>query len=540
MFDKVISIEFGLLKTKICEVDYKRKSPHIYHCISFDTPEGSYYDGYIRDMDALATIIKDNIKEAGIRSKKLIFSLMSTKIANREAIIPLVKRELIQEVVMANAEEYFPMNISDYAITYSILEKLIIEDAKKLRILVLAAPDNMVQGYYKLAKLLGYEVEAIDYMGNSAYQLVKNHINEDVAMVLQINEQLTFLNILEKGILTLPRVINYGYLNTIDNLINSENAPISRSEAIELMHSSYASEEAAATVEDGQIYLKRVILESIQYLIENVARILDYSIRNENKRVDALYIIGQASRWKGLKAYISQELGIEVIYLDTLYPTTFKSKLIINKNDISGYISCVGAAIQPVNFVPRDFLEKSIRSSNIYALIFTLTSGVIISIILILVSYFSYKNEGSINDILTTEINNLSPINEIYSEHNMVSERLKQLETIYGLTISNNEYFIGILEDIEESIPSRAIVDSISVSSEGLSLSLVADSEVTVAKTLQQFKSISGLTGAAASSLNISEDEYGLKSVSFAIDMRYNPEGLIITENDTTNNGQGD
>ena len=130
MFKKVISIEFGLLKTRICEVDYKRKSPHIYHCISFDTPEGSYYDGYIRDMDALATIIKDNIKEAGIRSKKLIFSLMSTKIANREAIIPLVKKELIQDVIMANVEEYFPMNISEHAITYSILERLNIEDEK--------------------------------------------------------------------------------------------------------------------------------------------------------------------------------------------------------------------------------------------------------------------------------------------------------------------------------------------------------------------------------------------------------------------------
>lgn len=540
MSNKVISIEFGLLKTRICEVDYKKKSPHIYHCISFDTPAGSYYDGYIKDKDALATIIRDKIKESGIKSKKLIFSLMSTKIANREVIIPLVKKELIQEVVMADVEEYFPMDISEHAITYSILEKLSIEDGKKLRLQVLATPDNMVQGYYELAKLLGYEVETIDYMGNSAYQLVKNHISEDVAMVLHINEKLTFLNVLEKGILTLPRVINYGYLNIIDTLMNSNNAPISRNDAIDLMNSSYSSEEAAITVEDDQEHLKEEILESLRYLIDNVARILDYSTRNDNKKISVLYIMGQVTEWIGLKAYISQELGIEVIYLDKLDSITIKKNSNIDKNDISRYISCVGAAIQPVNFIPKDYLEKSIRSSNIYAIIFTLTSGVIISIVLILTSYLSYKNERLTNNILKTEINNLSSINEIYNEHHTVSDMLKQVETIYDLTVSNNEYLNELLETIEDNIPSGAIVDSINISSEGLSLSLVADSEVIVAKTLQQLKSISGLTGVFTSSLNISENEYGLKTVSFVIETRYNPEGFIITENDTTNIEQED
>lgn len=146
MFNKVVSIEFGLLKTKICEVDFNKRAPHIYRCISFDTPEGSYDDGYLKNIDALATIIRDKIKEADIRSKRLVFSLMSSKIANREVIIPLVKKEHIQEVVMANVEEYFPMNISEHSITYSILEKINLEKEKKLRLQVLATPDKMVQG----------------------------------------------------------------------------------------------------------------------------------------------------------------------------------------------------------------------------------------------------------------------------------------------------------------------------------------------------------------------------------------------------------
>lgn len=524
MFNRVISIELGLLKSRICEVDYKKRSPHIYRRISFDTPVGSYYDGYITNMDALSGIIRDKIKEAGIKGKKLVFSFMSSKIANREVVIPLVKTELIYDVVMANVDEYFPMSIAEHAITYSVLEKLNEGDDKKLRLLVLAAPDTMVKGYYELAKLLGYEVEAIDFMGNSSYQLVKTHINEDVAMILHINEQLTFLNIIEKGILALSRVINYGYLNIIDSLANSYKGPVSRNEAMEQINNVYYNEEAVAAAEEGSFILRREVMESLQYLLDNIMRILDYSARNENKRITTVYIMGQTAICIGLKTYISQELGIDVVYLDKPGSFAVKKNTMADTKEISDYISCVGAAIQPVNFIPKDYLEKSIRSSNIYTITFALTSGVIISIVLILVSYFSYRNERISNNILKTEIANLSSINEIYNEYNMAADRLNLMETIYKLTISSNEFFPDLLEDIEDNIPSRAIVDSINVTSDLISLSLVADSEVTAAKTLQQLKAIPGLTGVSTSSLTITEDEYGLKNVSFVIEMRYSPD----------------
>ena len=159
-------------------------------------------------------------------------------------------------------------------------------------------------------------------------------------------------------------------------------------------------------------------------------------------------------------------------------------------------------------------------------IVFTLTSGVIISIALVLISYLSFNNQRISNRILKTEISNLSPVNEIYNEHKMVSERLNQMEAIYDITVSNNEHFVGLLEDIEDKIPTRAIVDSINASAEGLSLSLVADSEVTVAKTLQRNLNPYSTYKCLHIFLSISEDEFGLKRVTFVIDARYNPEGF--------------
>lgn len=538
MFGRVISVELGLIRSKLCEVDYKRKSPRIYKSISFDTPEGSYQDGYIIDKVALAEAIKANIEKAGMKSKRLVFSLMSSKIANREVTIPFVKKERIQDVVMANVDQYFPMNVNEHAITYSVLEKINIDNRKKLRLLVLATPDSMVHEYYELAKHLGYEILAIDYMGNSVYQLVKNHISKDISMVIHISEQMTILNIFENGSLTLPRVVNYGYLTIIDAIINS-NTSMSKKEAYDLLSNKalldveapiWGDVAAASSLELSPRGIEEIIGISLQYLIENIGRILDYINRNENKRINTIYLMGQAIRWSGIKEYISSGLGIEVIYLDSAGLVNTTKNPTVSNEDMSEYLSCVGAAIGPIGFLPKEYLEQHIRSSNLNAFIFIFSSGVIISIAIVLISILSYKNNLIKNNILKTEIDNLSYINDIYIEHELLSEELNQIETIYDLTKNCNEHIISIFTDIEDKIPSMTLVDSINVTSRGIVLSLVADSEVTAAKTLQQLKSIKGLSSASTTSLDIAEDEYGLKTVSFVVDAIY--DQVLLLENE--------
>lgn len=535
MFVRVISVELGPIKTRICEVDYKKKTPRIYNCITFDTPGGSYQDGYILNKDALAAAIEENIKNVGIKSKRLVFSLMSTKIANREVLIPQVKKERIQDVVMANVEQYFPMDITEHAITYSVLEKLSIDNERKLRLLVLAAPDSMINEYYGLAKILGYEIEAIDYMGNSVYQLVKNHISKDMSMVIHIQGQMTILNIFENTTLTLHRVVNFGYLSVLDAIMDDDSS-LSDKEAYQLLSNEalidrepYRLDEAAvASAEELAGWdLQERVNESFQYLIENIGRILDYISRNENKRISNIYIMGQASGWKGLKEYISSGLGIEVSYFDTTGLVNTSKNLNMDSEDLLDYMPAIGASMQAVNFIPKDYLEQIIRSSNLTAFIVTFSTGVLISIALILIGLLSYKDRLNTNNILKTEIDNLSYINEIYEEHELEAKRLNQIEGIYDLTLNSNEHFIDLLEDIEDKLPTMAIVDSINVTSQGLVLSLVADSEPTVAKTLQQLKTIKGLTQVITSSLDISEDEFGLKSVKFVVNAAYDQELLF-------------
>ena len=58
MSKKVISIETGILWTKVALVEANRKSPHVYDVFRFRTPEHAIEDGYIRDKENFAKILK--------------------------------------------------------------------------------------------------------------------------------------------------------------------------------------------------------------------------------------------------------------------------------------------------------------------------------------------------------------------------------------------------------------------------------------------------------------------------------------------------
>lgn len=127
MAKKVLSILIGSEITKVCEVSYRKKyrkhNIHVYKSITFPTPENTIEDGYIKDKIAFSNQLLMELKQQKIRTKKVIFSISSSKIANREVILPFVKESRIKDIIKIGASDYFPIDIKDYILSYIILEK---------------------------------------------------------------------------------------------------------------------------------------------------------------------------------------------------------------------------------------------------------------------------------------------------------------------------------------------------------------------------------------------------------------------------------
>lgn len=127
MAKKVLTILIGNEVTKICEVSYHKKYEdkgiRIFNSISFPTPADAIEDGYIKNKEAFGEQLHSRLKAAKIKSNKAIFTIVSSKIANREVIIPLVRDSRIKDIVKMGSNDYFPVDMKDYILSYIILEK---------------------------------------------------------------------------------------------------------------------------------------------------------------------------------------------------------------------------------------------------------------------------------------------------------------------------------------------------------------------------------------------------------------------------------
>ena len=549
MFNKVLSIDVGLHRTRICEVDYLRKNPHVYKGISFPTPENTFEDGYIRDKVTFSAQMKEKILQAGMKSKRVIFTISSSKIANREVIIPDVNEKRIQDIVNSNASEYFPVDVSMYSISYSILQKIIQDEKKKIRLLVIAAPENLIQNYYNIAEMMGFDILAIDYYGNSIYQIIQKQVNDDTNLVIQIDEQSTLINIMENNVLELQRNVPYGTNTVIEAVMKQPYFKASdrvdalkqlcSRELIQQQQENY-EREAAVTLSpalDGGVMEENYeaydeVLESLRSLVNSILRVLKYyDTKHHEKKIQTIFITGQGAKFPGMEKLLQAETGIKVKKLELLNSVVFNKNISLNGEYQSDYISCIGASINPNRFAPKDYQIKEMKKNNIHSVIVIFSSAVVLSIVLVVTAVLGYKTTQLEYDRLTREINAIGDLDQIYTDHAIAEQTTNTVEAMYMLTISPNERLNELITEMEVNLPSNALVESLNVSSTDIALSIKVDNKATATKALQQLRGISGLTQIGTSEIVESEDEFGLKTVRLIITGQYQSS---LSSSDTT------
>jgi type IV pilus assembly protein PilM len=536
---KVLSIEIGVTTTKICEMDYRKKNPKIYRSILFNTPDNTVEDGYIRDKSAFAEFMRKKLEENGFRVKNVVFTISSNKILSREVVIPLVKDNRIAAVVESEANEYFPRDITDHIVTYTVLEKRIEE--KKMLLLAFAAPANLVKNYYSFAELLDLSVVAIDYVGNSSYQWLKKTASTECDFVLQINEENSIVTIMNDGVLTLQRTINYGTNMLAEAVIETNAFDVDEMaaatellQAEELLWPRFVMdiEEEAVGQNLGAAFLhiqqaKEVITDSMQLFISNLSRIIEYQVTRSHQmniplNIKEILITGGGAQVKGLGMLISNELAIPVRTKNEMMDVILNGDLHVSEKRLSEFLTCFGAAIAPVNFVPQDYVvtEQKRDFWKLYAVLFGAT--VLVSALLVIMARQNYQVALENKGDLEQSIQDMSYIENVYANYLSTQEAYNSLQAMEDSTYSFHNEFNQLLSELEEKLPSGSIVHTLSSDNISFTMSISTTSKEAATQFLLQLQEIPYIVEAQIAGLTESEDpETGLTEVTFSVTCFY-------------------
>lgn len=499
--NKVLTIDITNESITIVEVTPSvKKGTQVHNALIFETPEDSYEDGNIKDTAKIASAIREQLESNGITNKNAIFILTSTKIVNREVLIPEVKENKVKGIVSANASEYFPVNIEDYVVSHSILEHVVGDDkAKQLKLMVVAAPTAMVKSYYELGSMLGLTVQAIDYVGNAMLQLIKTQTSANsTTMVIQLGSESTILNIVKGDTLLLQRTVPYGTNAVVTEIMDERG--VDATTAMTLLQS-----ERLITVD----FDDNAATGAFRYLVNNVGRVIDYYVaKNPDKPIDDVYLVGDGALIRGVDGLFKIQLNIQTKVMDSLYNVKFDDKIDQKIFNPVYLVAAIGAAFAPMGFQPVEV--KAARTSDTeyfkYSVIFT-----VVCVLVVVagwgVTTVMKNNEIQRRDSLNAQINAIKDIDDIITQYDAAKAKYDDIKLMYDNTRTLNENFSIFIDALEGCLPKEVAVLDFSADEGSIDIAAQSTSYDAIAKLVIELKKIECISDAFVSDIDSDIDE---------------------------------
>lgn len=510
--NKVLTVEITNESITIIEVSPSiKKQTNVHNALIFETPEDAYEDGALRDVEKLASAIREQLDANGITNKNVIFILSSSKVVNREVLIPEVKENKVKGIVDANASEYFPVNIEDYVVSHSILEHVVNEDkTKQLKLMVVAAPLTMVKSYYELGSMLGLNVQSIDYVGNSMLQLIKTQTSATMTtMVIQLGSESTILNIVKGDTLLLQRTVPYGTNAVVTEVMDEKD--VDATTAMTLLQN-----ERLITVD----FDDNAATGAFRYLINNIGRVIDYYVtKNPDKPIDDVFLTGDGALIRGIDGLFKIQLNIQTRIMDSLYNVKFDPKIDLKIYNPVYLIAPIGAAFAPMGFRPTEVKAKGSASDAdlLKYGVAVLVVSVIVAAASIGVTTVMKNNEQAKQASLNAQIAAIADIDQIISDYDAVVAKYKDIKTMYDQTRTLNENFNMLFDDLEKNQPKDVSIQSFNSSDGGVNIGATAKSLDAIAKFIIQLKKIECIDNAFVPSYTEEVDDAGNKTYTFTV-----------------------
>lgn len=490
---KVLSIELGHSVIKLCEMDYKVKKPKIYQCQEAITPAGAVQDGYIREekMSDLAYSIRETIARNGIKTKKVIFTVASSKIINREVTVPAVKENQIGDVVQANLTEYFPVSLSEYEVTQSLVQTIPDgPDAGKHRVLVFAAEKSMLDQYKKLAAACGLDILNVCCSGASIIEAARGAKTAGCQAIIKMEEKYSIISVVKDGVLLLQRSINYGVGDAMNEVATQPSFAAGDTLGVWrlITRQNCTTEPVANVKEAGRPEAKEAVTAGLNPLLNGVMRVFDYFASHFNgEEIDNVSIIGLGAQFIGVPEILGEALGIVCRKAGMFQDIDVVDSDIKQKSD--AYFSCFGAGFASEGFLHDLTKDKASKQTNYStaSLLVGILYGVI-AIVLVAFSVLPYSSAKRDQARLTKERDLYQEGLKAYNEFTGTQTVYQKFQHGYSMSKHANDGLLAFLAEMEEKFPEEAELEAFLSDDEVAEIKFNVSDKETAAKVIETFR----------------------------------------------------
>lgn len=432
------------------------------------TPPNAVEDGQLVGLDALRDAMEPVLRQGLFRRcRKVVFSLCSTQVISESVTVPAVKKQQrLGQMLLANMDEYFPIDPGEYQLSWESVGVEAREDARLLRVQLWAVPRAMLQRYYALANSMGLSVAAVDFCGHSHATAVdadfalpkhaKSSADTDDGVCLYINaeSELLLLTFVYNGQVKLQRLLQRGYSQQDD--------------------------------------------------LNEAGIVLDYfSAMPGRARLTSAVLSGGQGKEAGLAQALASLLNVPVEMAETDYGAQ--------------WLLCQGAALTALDFGDPELnhitgARAPINRAWQYGLVFLGGAALTASVLLLLTSKLSWSTEldglRAQQDRLTALAQQNAGCAENYHNYSSMYDAYSaDWDTVFDSVRTYNDNLELVLDELEAKLPKKSTVTALSTTELCLAAQVAFQSKEDAAYFLVALRDVPFMTLNTVSSLTIGPRE---------------------------------
>lgn len=432
------------------------------------TPPNAVEDGQLVGLDALRDAMEPVLRQGLFRRcRKVVFSLCSTQVISESVTVPAVKKQQrLGQMLLANMDEYFPIDPGEYQLSWESVGVEAREDARLLRVQLWAVPRAMLQRYYALANSMGLSVAAVDFCGHSHATAVdadfaqpkhaKSSVDTDDGVCLYINaeSELLLLTFVYNGQVKLQRLLQRGYSQQDD--------------------------------------------------LNEAGIVLDYfSAMPGRARLTSAVLSGGQGKEAGLAPALASLLNVPVEMAETDYGAQ--------------WLLCQGAALTALDFGDPELnhitgARAPINRAWQYGLVFLGGAALTASVLLLLTSKLSWSTEldglRAQQDRLTALAQQNAGCAENYHKYSSMYDAYSaDWDTVFDSVRTYNDNLELVLGELEAKLPKKSTVTALSTTELCLAAQVAFQSKEDAAYFLVALRDVPFMTLSTVSNLTIGPRE---------------------------------
>lgn len=336
--ENYLGVDIGSSALKIVELANEKGQPKLVTYAYVEQNHEILKNSSAESRGKLIHALQSLCQKAKATTNKAIAALPSYTVFSSVITLPEMPKKELESAVQWEAKKIVPMPIEEMVLDWKILEdgnglsagiastvnansSAIKTPAKKyLKILITAAPQNLVSRYIDIFKAAGLDLVSLETEAFALERVLVGHEKVPI-MIVDVGAATTNISVVVLSVPLINRSIDLGGQTITRTIANSLNVDLERAE-------QFKRDFGLASASEGNKQIPKRIEFIVSSIVNEIRYVLNLYQNQNQTNIEKVILSGGSSFLPNLAPYLSQTLNMEVFIGDPwakiMYPTELR------------------------------------------------------------------------------------------------------------------------------------------------------------------------------------------------------------------------